>query len=254
MAARKDPRATWNRLSADYQANRSIATDSAHYGPWAPPESELRLLGNVHGKRILELGCGGGQCTVAFARQGASAAGLDVSDAQLAFAQKLAATTGVAVRFVQGSAEDLSAFAAGAWDIVFSVYTLQYLTDVKRCLRECERMLVAGGKLVFCLDHPLRDCFIDVDDDTLAIFPVRSYFDNDLIRWRWGGHATPLMETAHYTIGQWCDLLNGSGLRVARIVEPEPPHALLDAVWPEYDALAALRHIPQTIIFVAEKP
>ena len=49
----------------------------------------------MRGRRILEVGCGGGQCSIAFAKQGAIAAGLDLSDAQLDHARSAAAAEGV---------------------------------------------------------------------------------------------------------------------------------------------------------------
>ena len=180
-----DLRAAWNRLSAGYQADHAIPTDSAHYGPWSPPENELRLLGDVRGLRILEVGCGGGQCSIAFARQGAQVTGLDLSDEQLAYARRLAAGEGVSVRFVQGSATDLSAFAGGTFDLLFSAYALQYVADLRGCLSECSRVLRAGGRLVVSLDHPFRDCFSDDAEDEMSITPVRSYFDNEPMRWQW---------------------------------------------------------------------
>jgi hypothetical protein len=61
------------------------------------------------------------------------------------------------------------------------------------------------------------------------------------------------METYHRTVGQWIDLLATAGLQLLRLVEPPPLQAMLDAAWPEDDALAPLRLVPQAIIFVAEK-
>lgn len=245
-----DMRAAWNQLSAGYQDQHRIPTDSAHYGWWSPPESELKLLGDVRGQRILEVGCGGGQCTIAFARQGAVAAGLDLSDEQLAFGRRLAEQEGVTAQFVQGSAENLSAFADRSWDIVFSAFAFQYVANMSRCLAECSRVLRAGGRLVFSLDHPFRDCFADSVDDEMSIVPVRSYFDNEPMRWRWGNTGIH-MESYHWSIAQWVEMLAAAGFGVRRILEPSPPADMLDAVWPTDDALASLRLIPQTIIFVA---
>ena len=251
-----DMRSAWNRLSADYQAQHRIPTHSAHYGWWSPPESELNLLGDVRGLRILEVGCGGGQCSIAFARQGAVAAGLDLSDEQLHFARRLAEQEGVAVQFVQGSAADLSAFADGAWDLVFSAFAFQYIADMPRCLSECSRVLRRGGRLVFSLDHPFRDCFNDFDaadgSEEMSIVPARSYFDNSPMRWDWG-NTKIRMESYHFSIGQWSEMLLAAGFHLRRILEPAPPTDLLDEIWPLDDALASLRLIPQTIIFVAEK-
>ena len=84
-----DNAAAWDRHAAAYQAGAQLPTDTAHYGPDIPDESELRLLGDLKGKRVLELGCGGAQCSIAFARQGATAIGVDFCAEQLAFARRL---------------------------------------------------------------------------------------------------------------------------------------------------------------------
>ena len=68
---------------------RALRPSVAHYGPDIPTEAELRLLGDLKGKKVLELGCGGAQCSIAFAKQGATAIGVDFSAAQLAFARQL---------------------------------------------------------------------------------------------------------------------------------------------------------------------
>lgn len=247
-----DMRMAWNQLSADYQAQHDIPTDSAHYGWWSPPENELNLLGDVAGLHVLEVGCGGGQCTIAFARQGAVAAGLDLSDEQLAFGRRLAAEEGVTAHFVQGSADDLAAFADGAWDLVFSAFAFQYVADMPRCLAECSRVLRPGGRLIFSLDHPFRDCFADNENDEMSIVPVRSYFANAPMRWQWGNTGIR-MESYHWSIAQWIDMLTSAGFYLRRLLEPSPPVDMLDAVWPTDDALASLRLVPQTIIFAAEK-
>ena len=122
--------------------------------PQARDENHLRLLGDVRGLRILEVGCGGGQCSIAFARQGAISAGVDLSDAQLDFARKLALDHGVEVHFQQGSAEDLSAYASNAWDVVFSAYAFQYVEQIEKALQECARVLAPGGRLVISRQSP----------------------------------------------------------------------------------------------------
>lgn len=249
-----DLRAAWNLVSGDYQAAHAIPSHSAHYGPWAPPENKLRLLGDVRSLRILEVGCGGGQCSVAFAKQGARVAGIDLSDEQLTFARQLAAREGAAVEFFQGSAVDLGAFNSGDWDVVFSAYAFQYVQEMPRCLAECSRVLRPAGRLVFSLDHPFRDCFLDEAEDTMSIVPSRSYFDNSPQRWSWTlPRGSVPMESYHFTIAQWVEMLAAAGFRLVRLLEPAPPDDLLDEIWPADDALSALRLIPQTIIFVAEK-
>ena len=245
-------RDAWNQISASYQERQQIQTMSAHYGPLAPPESELQLLGDVRGLRILELGCGGGQTSIAFAQQGATVVGIDISDQQLRFARTLATQAGAAVTLVQGDISVLPDFQAGEWDLIFSTYTLQYVEDLPLCLAECWRLLRHRGRLVFSLDHPLRDCFFDLEEDELSPYPVRNYFDNSLLRWRFP-ESNVLLHAHHLTTAQWIDLLNTNGFQLARLVEPAPPLAILDELWPLDSAYSTLRNIPQTVIFVAKK-
>ena len=245
-------RKQWNQVSANYQARHQIQTKDVHYGPWAPTEPTLRLLGDVRGQHVLELGCGGGQCCIALAKQGAHAVGIDISDEQIAFARALAAKEQVDVDFSRGSATDLSIFQTDAWDIVLSIYTFSYLAELPLCLAECYRVLRPGGRLIFSLDHPFRDCFFDAEDEELALYPVRSYFDNRAMQWTFANTGVAL-QTHHYTVAQWFALLQQPGFQVQRVLEPLPPTDLLDELWPVDSPHAPLRNLPQTIIFVAEK-
>ncbi len=247
-----DMRGSWNDISESYQSLHEIDTESAHYGPWAPLENELRLLGDVGGLYIFEAGCGGGQCSIAFARQGAIATGVDLSEVQIEFARRLAVQERVDVTFAQADITDLTLFENEGWDIVFSTYAFQYVADIEGCLAECARLLKPGGRLIFSLDHPFRDCFHDDEDDTVTIYPVRSYFNNSPMRWTFGQRGIP-MQSYHRSIGQWCEMLVAAGLRLSRLLEPESPVEMLDEIWPVDDPLASMRMVPQTIIFVAEK-
>jgi SAM-dependent methyltransferase len=211
------------------------------------------LLGDVRGRRILELGCGGGQCSIAFAKQGAVAIGIDLSEEQLAFAQQLAAAEGAAVKFVQGDAADLSCWGNAEFDIVFSSYALHYVVDIERCLSEVNRVLIAGGKLVFSLDHPFWDCFFDEEEGEDSLLPARSYFRRGAMEWQFSTGGA-WMRSFHRTVGDWVGALHKAGLQLERILEPEPvlgPQE--ESTWGDSYELELARLIPQTVIFVATK-
>jgi ubiquinone/menaquinone biosynthesis C-methylase UbiE len=144
----------WDTISATYQASTRISIVDVHYGPLAPGERELGLLGDVTGKQILEVGCGGGQNAIALTRWGATCVGVDPSAAQLAHARRLAQEIGVEVRFLSGIAEDLAAFPDESFDLVLSSYAFDYVTDLRQAYREAWRVLKPGGPFVFCLSHP----------------------------------------------------------------------------------------------------
>jgi len=144
----------WNTISAGYQRERRISTEDVHYGPLAPGERELDLLGDVRGKKILEVGCGGGQNAIVLAKWGAICTGVDPSDAQLTHARKLAREHGVEVEFANGMAEDLGRFPDEGFDLVLSSYAFDYVTDIQQAYGEVWRVLKAGGHFVFCQSHP----------------------------------------------------------------------------------------------------
>ena len=264
MSQQIDMRAAWNRTSAAYQRLHQIPTDAAHYGPWMPDENALRLLGDVRGRRILELGCGGGQCSIAFARQGALVVGVDLSDEQLDFARHLAeqeAGDFAPPAFLQGEASDLSRFADQSFDVVFSAYALHYVPQIETCLAEVSRVLrnhergegLSGGQLVFSLDHPFRDCFWDDESGEDSLQPMRSYFTRGPMEWQFesGGEW---MRSFHRTIGDWVTLLRDANLPVERILEPSPVlSAEEQSSWAESYDLETAQLIPQTIIFTARK-
>src|SRR6059058_6554258 len=100
--------AAWDRHASAYQAGAQLPTDVAHYGPDIGTEADFRLLGRLDGKRVLELGCGGAQCSIAFAKQGAHAIGVDFSAEQLAFARRLCEREEVKVELHHGDLADLA--------------------------------------------------------------------------------------------------------------------------------------------------
>jgi ubiquinone/menaquinone biosynthesis C-methylase UbiE len=131
----------WDRFSATYQRLARLSTDSAHYGPDLPTEAELRLLGDLRGKRIVELGCGGAQCSISFARAGATAIGIDLSSEQLSYARALAEREKVKIELHQGDMADLAFLRADSVDIAFSSWAFQFVQDLGRVFRQVHRVL-----------------------------------------------------------------------------------------------------------------
>jgi 2-polyprenyl-3-methyl-5-hydroxy-6-metoxy-1,4-benzoquinol methylase len=114
------------------------------------PESRwlLAQLGDVSGKRLLDLGSGAGESAVFFALQGAEVTATDVSEGMLAVAAKVAERHGVALNCRIASAEDLSEFDDGSFDVVFGANVLHHV-DIEGCLEEVKRVLKPGGKAAF---------------------------------------------------------------------------------------------------------
>ncbi|HKN62784.1 MAG TPA: class I SAM-dependent methyltransferase [Gaiellaceae bacterium] len=114
-----------------------------------PRATALRLLGTPAG-RLLDIGCGGGSHTAAFAAEGWEPVGLDVSEAQLQLAR------GRGCEVVLGRAESLP-FADASFDAAVSLWTHTDVDDWAAALREARRVVRPGGPLVYVGVHP---CFV----------------------------------------------------------------------------------------------
>ena len=99
----------WNEASEYYQTElNDTKPETVRYGPFGSTERKLKLIGRVKGKRVLEVGCGGGQCSIALAKAGAECTGIDISDKQLEYARSLAKKNDVRIEFIRSSFADIS--------------------------------------------------------------------------------------------------------------------------------------------------
>ena len=118
--ARKN-RAMWEASSDSYQQRHALALSGEKamaWGMWRIAEEELHVLGEVAGKDILELGCGGARWSIALAQCGARPVGLDFSSRQLQYARRLMEEAGVDFPLNEASAEDVP-LPDASFDIVF---------------------------------------------------------------------------------------------------------------------------------------
>ena len=107
----------------------------------------LDLMGDLAGRRVLDVGCGDGALAYAAALRGAEAVGVDPDSAMLAAARSRVAETGVGATFLEGRAEHLP-FPDASFDVVVAVTVLCFVSDAMAAMREMTRVLRPGGQLV----------------------------------------------------------------------------------------------------------
>ena len=111
----------------------------------------LRLVEPKRGHTILDLACGQGFFSRAFAARGATVIGADVSSALIARAKE---HTGEQVTFHVAPAHALPFIADHAIDIVTIVLAIQNIENMRAVFDECARVLAPGGRLFLVLTHP----------------------------------------------------------------------------------------------------
>ena len=232
----------WDKTSDSYQAYHGVEISRVPdaWGMWRIPESQLRLLPDIVGKDVLELGCGAGQWSVWLAQHGARVTGLDLSERQLSHARRSAAAASVDVTWVQGSAESLP-FDNATFDLVLSDHGAMSWGDPDRTLPEVARVLRPGGILVFCATSPLfAICWsdqIDGPDERLR----RDYFA--LYREAEGEGAV----TFNLPYGEWVRRFRAHGLSIDALVEPRPDEGATSTFFP--DAAEWARRWPAEVIW-----
>lgn len=239
----------WDREAAAYaKRHHRELTGDVRWGPRTPPEAELRILGDVAGRDVLEVGCGGGEAIVHLkAACGVRrAAGCDLSEARIAQARAHAEREGAKVDLLACPASDLSPFADASFDVVFSAFAYGFVERINEAFAEAARVLRPGGLFAFSWFSPLYQI---VEWDARRVVVVEPYYDR-LVHRDEGTEAGPWTEFRR-TYGDWLAALRGAGLVATDIVEPPPERRR--TTYTEAFPLRVERLIPGTMIWRARK-
>jgi len=244
-------RGWWDIDADDYQAEHGAFLGDVDL-VWCPEgvrEADAHLLGEVRGRRVLELGCGAASGARWLRGAGAEVVAMDLSAGMLRQAREGSDRSGVRVPLVQADALALP-FATGAFDIVFTAFgAVPFVADSGAVMREVARVLRPGGSWVFSITHPMRWVFLDEPDER-GLLAVNSYFDRRPYVEEDESGAPTYVEQ-HRTLGDRVRELVAAGLRLRDLVEPEWPDGH-EQIWGQWSPLRG-RLFPGTAIFVCTR-
>ncbi|TXS96237.1 bifunctional 2-polyprenyl-6-hydroxyphenol methylase/3-demethylubiquinol 3-O-methyltransferase UbiG [Parahaliea maris] len=103
----------------------------------------------VAGKRLVDVGCGGGILAEAMAQRGAEVTGIDMGEAPLSVARIHQLESGVEVDYRQSTAEGLAAEAPETFDVVCCLEMLEHVPDPASVVAACAELARPGGNLYF---------------------------------------------------------------------------------------------------------
>ncbi len=157
---------------------------SIWYGANVADESELRLCGDVAGKRVIELGIPTHATSlkpnavtpnsVTAAVAGAKAMALDPSPQAIAAVRAAADRAEVKVQCHRGDLADLGFATSASVDLVVASHTLAGVDDLPRLLRQVHRVLKPGSAFVVAMTHPVAAMFGSNDHTATAAYGVNS--------------------------------------------------------------------------------
>jgi len=126
---------------------------------WWDPTSEFRPLHEINplrlewinakvplaGKRVIDIGCGGGILAESMARKGANVTGIDLSEKALKVADLHSLESGVSMRYKLIAAEAMAAEEPGQYDVVTCMEMLEHVPDPAAIVQACASLVKPGG-------------------------------------------------------------------------------------------------------------
>lgn len=130
---------------------------------WWDPNSEFKPLheinplrlnyidseADLNGKRVLDVGCGGGILSESMSNRGADVTGIDLGEKALKVAQLHQMESGAKVDYRLVAVETLAAEMPESFDVVTCMEMLEHVPDPAAVIRACARLVKPGGKVFF---------------------------------------------------------------------------------------------------------
>jgi 2-polyprenyl-6-hydroxyphenyl methylase/3-demethylubiquinone-9 3-methyltransferase len=130
---------------------------------WWDPESEFKPLHQINplrlewidshasiaGKRVLDIGCGGGILSESMALKGAEVTGIDLSSKALAVARLHLMESGNSVEYLEVSAEQLATQSPESFDVVSCMEMLEHVPNPASTIAACAALVKPGGHVFF---------------------------------------------------------------------------------------------------------
>ena len=223
---------------------------------------EIEEIGSVEGKSLLHLQCHFGMDTMAWARRGAIATGVDFSDKSIEFGRKIASELGIDVTLVSSDVYGLPDALDGKFDIVYTSFgVLAWMPDLPRWASVIDHFLKPGGTFYVAEYHPFPLVF--EESDSIQEPKIKHRYFPTTEPQVWSGEEVNEDFVVYgwpYTLGDVVSSLAEVGLRVDFLHEfpfSESPHVDFlvqgqDGTWrlpPELEG-----HLPLVFSLKATKP
>lgn len=166
----------WSTIGSEFLG----VTALPDWGGFFPSEDKIKLLGDLSGKRVLEIGCGNGHSLKYAADSGASDLwGLDISANQIQHTKNYLESKGVNANLICSPMENECDLPIDYFDLVFSVYGIGWTTNLDRTFKLINSYLKKDGEFVFGWSHPVHKC-VSVENGRFVF--INSYFNEGWYR------------------------------------------------------------------------
>lgn len=242
----------WNKVAPRFYGGTALPK----YGPLAATEDELHLIPDLHGKKILELGCGSGHTlTYLWKTKNASELwGLDFSEEQISFAKKILEEENIPAKLFLSSMDENPGIPINYFDLIISIYSLGWTPDLSQTLELIGSYLKPGGVFIFSWEHPVYQSLSYETHLGKYIFENSYLTEGPVLDPSWKGVEIVIN---HRKLSTYLNSIVQSGLVLEQIIESEP--SLGSAREQDFDAqkwysVPRAQLMPTTFIVKAHKP
>jgi 2-polyprenyl-6-hydroxyphenyl methylase/3-demethylubiquinone-9 3-methyltransferase len=140
---------------------------------------------NLAGRKVLDVGCGGGILTEALARCGAHATGIDLSNESIEAAKVHARQQGLDIEYRYENIDETASKHAGEFDAITCMEMLEHVPEPKKIIAACSRLLKPGGHAFFSTINRTPKAFVFVifgGEYILRLLPRGTHTYRKLIR------------------------------------------------------------------------
>ncbi|MDH4227079.1 MAG: bifunctional 2-polyprenyl-6-hydroxyphenol methylase/3-demethylubiquinol 3-O-methyltransferase UbiG [Deltaproteobacteria bacterium] len=144
-----------------------------------------KTSGGLEGKRILDIGCGGGVLSEEYAKAGAKVTGIDLSPASIDAAKEHAKESGLTIDYRVASIAGILKENTGTFDIVSVTEVVEHVDDLPVFVRDAASALSKGGLFFFStINRTLKARFLVgfVAEDVLGLLPPGTHDTERFVR------------------------------------------------------------------------
>jgi SAM-dependent methyltransferase len=188
----------------------------------------LGIVPDLHGKEVVDLGCGEGFfCRLARSQGAAHVTGIDPSEKMLAVARDRTADDNIT--YVRAFAEDAE-IAPGTVDVVVSILALHYVADFDEVVASVCDWLRPDGEFVAIVEHPVATASdpwegYTMDGDKETAWILTHYFDEGIREQEW---YIPGVIKYHRRLDTMVNSLIAHGLAIEQLAEPCPAPEIVE--------------------------
>ncbi|MFV0414524.1 MAG: class I SAM-dependent methyltransferase [Oscillospiraceae bacterium] len=230
----------WSKKGGDVLGTTALP----FYGAFISEENH-HLLGNIAGKKVLEIGCGNGRSLQYLgARNTSELWGIDLSEEQLQKTATHLAAHGLSAKLICSPMEEECGLPALYFDVVYSVYAIGWTTDLKATLCRIATYLKKSGTFIFSWSHPIHKC-VALENGQLVF--KKCYFDEN---WYSVALEGGIFSLSDRTLSTYINALASAGFIIEEMIE-QPDNEILQGQKDDFARKAEM--LPVTFVVKATK-